>query len=145
LLESNPRKYNFTFVLKNLAKQLAVSIALLTVALSNGWHLPLIQGFAWVQMYNIYTETISSAEAINIILSGEEPCCLCQFVQGCKKENQKSWTHWQSQKLVLILKMSNPPSLSPAPRSTPWQTLEETPVLTFYEDQDTPPPKELLS
>lgn len=41
-------------LVKKLSQVFATALALAAVAFSNGWHLPLLQGAAWVNMYGDY-------------------------------------------------------------------------------------------
>lgn len=119
-------------------------LTLLTVALSNGWHLPVVQGFAWVRMFHVYSEKVSAAEAIDIIISGKEPCCICDFVQSCKTENQKTWSHWQSQKSILIVNWDQAPQVIRSRMQPSENESYRYYVPVRFEERETPPPKATL-
>jgi hypothetical protein len=125
-------------------KHVAVIIAFVTVALSNGWHLPIIQGYAWIQMFKVYSEKVSTGEALEIIFSGKEPCCICDFVNSCKTENEKAWNQWHSQKMILLLKMD--PGTLLLSLATGQETMVEYQRYhpLRFEDKEAPPPKHLL-
>jgi hypothetical protein len=95
-------------------------------------------------MFNVYSEKVPAGEAWEIIFSGKEPCCICDFVTTCKKENENAWNQWQSQKLVLILKQDRQ-ALAQSPANGKSHVVESGwNHPRRFEDLKTPPPKAIL-
>jgi len=83
-------------------------LALAAVLLASNLHLAVIQGVAWVRMYEQYRVGYSPMLALEVTLSGQAPCNLCKFVQAAQKE-QKSFEGlltWTAKVLLPLVAMS---------------------------------------
>lgn len=130
--------------LRQLATYTTFFLALLAVAFSNGWHLPVIQGIGWVQMYHSYRDLMPAAEAIEIVVGGEQPCTLCKYVQNSNPVQENDWSNWQVHKLNLILSIDCTDLFSPPTGETHTSSYFYYPAI-YFEEKESPPPKHLLS
>jgi len=73
-----------------LRNQFASGLALFVIALTNGWHLAPIQGFAWLSMAVESSESETFAEALKSAMDGREMCGICQYVVEQKAETDES-------------------------------------------------------
>ncbi len=64
-------------------------MALAGVLVASNLHLAVVQGVAWVRMYEHYRVGYSPMMALEVTLSGQAPCHLCKFVQAAEKTQQK--------------------------------------------------------
>ncbi len=70
--------------------QIASGLALLIIALTNGWHLAPIQGFAWLSMAVESSESETFTEALRSAMDRREMCGICQYVVEQKAELDES-------------------------------------------------------
>ncbi len=135
---------SFTFFVKPLSKYVAVIMAFTAVVTSNGWHLPIVQGVAWANMYGDYIESMSTEEALEAVLGGESLCNLCQYVQNSNPTQEEESPHWQSGKSnPLIVGSDNRPRINPLPR-TAHDADYHLRMIIRWEEKESPPPKPVL-
>ena len=119
-------------------------MALLAVTYSNGWHLPIVQGIAWLNMYDEYREDLPASEALEEILSGENLCNLCQYVRSSNPAQEEQDLYGQSDKSnPLIAFVDAQPTITPRSHFA-HHTIYTYVVKTRWEDREIPPPKGLL-
>jgi len=83
-------------------------LGLAAVLLASNLHLAVIQGVAWVRMYEHYRVGYSPMVALEVTLSGQAPCNLCKFVQAAQKE-QKTFDGlltWTAKVLLPLVAMT---------------------------------------
>ncbi|MGA2053206.1 MAG: hypothetical protein ABSH19_07840 [Opitutales bacterium] len=86
-------------------QRLLAMVALAGVLVASNLHLAVIQGIAWVRMYEHYRVGYPPALALEVTLSGKAPCNLCKFVQAAQKEQGKAegFLTWTAKVLLPLL------------------------------------------
>jgi hypothetical protein len=123
-----------------LKRGLAV-VALVGVLVASNLHLAVIQGVAWVRMYEQYRVGYSPAVALQATFSGQAPCHLCKFVQTADRMQQKfdrllSW----SAKILLPVQIAGLP-LTPLEQSSGRLAEAVVPLASRVARPELPPPR----
>ncbi|MCB1121183.1 MAG: hypothetical protein KJT03_06525 [Verrucomicrobiae bacterium] len=125
-------------------RTLTVILALAAVAFSNGWHLPIIQGVAWYQMYGNYREALPAGEALQAAMGGEELCQMCKYVRDHTPSSEDKSSTWQERHLFLLPissgKISLLRKLVQQRQPDDFRVRKDHPFL----ESQTPPPKQAL-
>ncbi|WP_309386476.1 hypothetical protein [Cerasicoccus frondis] len=83
-----------------------VILGLVAVFAANGLHLPIIQGAAWVKMYQGYSEVMPSYQALEYTMKSENMCGVCSWVQdhnpASEKDDLNSSDTAQTQPLIWL-------------------------------------------
>ncbi len=111
------------------------------VVLSSNLHLPLVQGVAWARMYAHYREGYAPLQALQITLSGQVPCALCEFVQKAQHEQQVLAGSLEGTFKVLLPMQAVAVNVTP-PQVLNWRSFEATrcPAILGFAPE-TPPPR----
>jgi len=64
-----------------------ICLAMFSIA---GGHWAVLQGIAWVQMVQEYSQEVSVARAVQMTLSGEAPCSMCKKIAEAKHQEEKA-------------------------------------------------------
>jgi hypothetical protein len=129
---------------KAFSKYLVALMAVTAVITSNGWHLPIVQGVAWVNMYGDYRESMSAEEALDAVVGGDSLCNLCQYVQNSNPSQEEESPYWQSEKSnPLIVSSDNRPRIKPL-QPTVHHTDYHLRMIIRRDEKESPPPKTVL-
>ncbi|MEM9158336.1 MAG: hypothetical protein AAGB46_04745 [Verrucomicrobiota bacterium] len=86
----------------NAFRKSLAATALLAVIIINGWHLAIVQLYAWGNMAWNNSQSMEISPAIVKALDGRELCGICEFV--IEKNNEtNTFAYWQVMTKVLIL------------------------------------------
>ncbi len=116
-------------------------MALATVILASGLHLPLLQGFAWARMAWQDGETPSFAGALQKAMKTKDLCGICIYVDDRQAESSDTTPlYWHANLLLLLVAISTTLALYPPRR---WQRLtsEAKPFPKAILDTSVPPPR----
>ena len=102
-----------------------------------------IQLTAWTQMTNQLTHYMPANEAFELILEGQEICCMCDFVQTQTELKEQSVQFVSSLKLTLLTPQAVAHNLAfnNAPQESKWQRTESRLIGCQRAKLDPPPPK----
>lgn len=56
-------------------------LCLCAVLLASGFHTVALQSYGWARMYDVYSDSLPSAEALELTFSGDELCGICVLSQ----------------------------------------------------------------
>ena len=115
------------------------------VVTSNGWHLPVVQGIAWINMYGDYRESMSAEEAFEATVGGDYLCNVCKYVRTNNPSQEEEGRFLQRDKVnPLIAITTKQTTIRPRSRTT-HQTDYRLALILRWEELDTPPPKIVLA
>jgi hypothetical protein len=122
-------------------QRLLAAVALAGVLVASNLHLAVIQGVAWVRMYEHYRVGYPPALALEVTLSGKAPCNLCKFVQAAQKEQGKAegFLTWTAKVLLPLLAAGL--CLAPAQKSSARWTEARERLVAWMAPPATPPPR----
>lgn len=127
-----------------LRNRIVCGLALIIIALTNGWHLAPIQGFAWLSMAVESSESESFTEALKSAMDGREMCGICQYIVEQKAETDDSeFGYWNMiPKWLLSAPLTGRISLTP-PRD--WDRISDRTFVLAHSiiALELPPPKGL--
>lgn len=90
-------------------------LAMLSIALSNGFHVVALQGVAWVKMYSEYSEILSSSDALELTFSGQEICGICiaaEEVRGNMDKMLNDFAEGNNRRVIVDLEVFDVPDVA---------------------------------
>lgn len=106
--------------LKRTFQAAGALLCLAAVLLASGVHTVALQGYAWVRMYDAYSQSVPTRTALELTFSGDELCGICVISQDTLDDVSDS--------LELTLGEQKP--LVHASFAIEWQPSEQTVPLT---------------
>ena len=127
-------------------KQSLTTLALLAVIIINGWHLAIVQLYAWSSMAWSNSQTMEISPAIIKALDGREMCGICEFVIEKKSdENTNSFAYWQVMTKILVVFIFARSILPQRPKYSVSTVSEQRSFRQCISEFPTPPPRFALS
>ncbi len=103
-------------------KQIGGIIALIVIAITNGWHLAPIQGYAWLTMAIEDTHSETFSAALQSAVAGKELCGICHYVVEQKKDSsENNLGYWNLMPKWLLATLTLP--VIALARPTLWQRI----------------------
>lgn len=88
--------------LKPWFRKAGAMLCLCSVLFASGFHTVALQTYGWAKMYDAYSESVPSAEALEMTFSGVELCGVCVISQETLQDMENSLELSLSEKTPLV-------------------------------------------